>query len=561
MGKTLVGQEIVRGQGMNRLLSVAFWVMLAVCVGWILSLPVFPTQDGPMHLYWAQVFRGLLDHSHQYDGFFRIRAVMSPYSLYYFLLLGLTQVFSPPMADKIVVCIVVAVFTIGFRMLARSVGGAGDVVGLFGFPLILGWCLGMGFVSYTLCLGFGLVALALWFQHVRHAAGVGYDVAFLAILVLMAITHPLPLLMVLAIAFLDLALGVVWDRRWRRWSRQDRRALVTSALGSLTVLYVFHFTDTNRVRVRDVGRHMTVVRQSLRLLSLHSLSLFRGTRPLTALYSLGLYLMFFGALWMTVRAWRRGEGRSHEVVLFGVLAVLLFVALPLFPEQMNGGKYFADRLMPVVWVAALMAASCVKQRSARVTYGVAGFAMLMFVLLLVQGEQYLRPEARASAQMETMAVPETGALAGIAVNGSHGQVKSGLTTMPQYWQEMRYLRREHAVMLNLPWLSESILPLADGPEEMTRILPPEVLDDPKWQMTMLPEMVEDREKAREKPAEFAAFFYGIKRSEGATFRASLDQANGGPWTCDDNARMMLCRPAPEAGDNGGLRVGRTPVHP
>ena len=426
----------------DRWLSVTFWAMLGVCVVWILSMAVFPTQDGPMHLYWTQIFHGLLTHSGHYEGFFRIRAVVSPYSLYYFLLLMLMHVVSPVTADKIVICLVVVVFCVGLRMLTRSLGRAGNVAGLFGFPLALGWCLGMGFVSYTLCLGFGLIALALWFRGVRNAASVGYDAAFLVVLGLMAITHPMPLLLVLAVAYMDLALRLAWKGRWRRRSAVDVRALITLAVGSLSVLWVAHFTDPNRVHVRDTGGHMTVARQALRILSLHSLSLFKGSRPPTVMFTTGLYVMLAGALWMALRAWRRNEGRSHEMALFAVLAVLTFVALPFFPEQMNGGKYFADRLLPVVWVAALAAASCLRLASTKVTYGIAGFAVVMFLLLLVQGEQYLRPAARAAAQMETMAIPAPGALAGFAVNGSHGQVKNGLTTSPQYWQATRYLRRQ-----------------------------------------------------------------------------------------------------------------------
>ena len=496
-----------------------------------------------MHMYWVQVLQGLLAHSHTYDGYYRLRAVVSPYSLYYFLLMLLTQIVSSTTADKLVICLTVTVFCIGFRMLTRSLGRSGQLMGLFGFPLAVGWCLGMGFLSYMLCLGFGLVALALWFRYVRNATGAGSALAFLAVLGLMAITHPIPLLLVLATAYLDLLSRLAGNGRWKRWSSTDSRALATLAVGSLTALYVLHFADPNRIRVRDTGLHLSLAKQTLRLLSLHSLSLFRGSRPLTVLYTTGLYLMFFGALWMALRSWRRKENRSHDLMLFLGIALLLLVALPLFPEQMNGGKYFADRLMPVVWVAALAAGSCLRLPSAKATGGIAAFAMLMFVLLLLQGEQYVRPAARASAQMETMDVPAPGALAGIVVNGSHGQVKNGLTTTPQYWQGTRYVRREHAIMLNTPWLSESILPLADGPEQMTRRLPTEVLDDPKWQMTMLPEITEDRAKAHQTPAGFVAFFYGISRSEAATFRASLDAASGGPWTCEDSSRVMVCRPA------------------
>jgi hypothetical protein len=42
----------------------AFAVGVAACCVWILSLPVFPSEDGPVHVYYATVMTTLLSGAH-----------------------------------------------------------------------------------------------------------------------------------------------------------------------------------------------------------------------------------------------------------------------------------------------------------------------------------------------------------------------------------------------------------------------------------------------------------------------------------------------------------------
>jgi hypothetical protein len=67
----------------------------ACAVAMILSLPLFPSQDGQRHLYYADILRGVLAHAGPYAQHFEIKSYVTPYALQYYSLLALETVFPP----------------------------------------------------------------------------------------------------------------------------------------------------------------------------------------------------------------------------------------------------------------------------------------------------------------------------------------------------------------------------------------------------------------------------------------------------------------------------------
>jgi hypothetical protein len=146
----------------DRLCSVVFWGLLVLYCGWVLWLPDFPTQDGPVHLYYANVIRQLLSGSPLFSHFFGLRLPPPPYAVHYCVLLLLERVFAPVVAGKIVVCLAICLLATGLRYVASAVGPGGKYVSVWVMPLTLNWMLGMGFHNYLLSLGLGLWAMGFW---------------------------------------------------------------------------------------------------------------------------------------------------------------------------------------------------------------------------------------------------------------------------------------------------------------------------------------------------------------------------------------------------------------
>lgn len=193
-------------------LFLPFVGLVAVYCGWILSLPLFPAQDSPLHLYIASVLSSLLSGSNHFSAYFYIRHLVTPYSLHYYFLIFFGRLFPFPIADKLLVCTVFVCSAFGFRYLARTIGPSGDVMSLFAVPLLLSWALGMGFYNYCLSLGLAFWALGFWSRaSTRNSHTLG--ILFLVMMALMAITHPIPVVLVIVLCAMHVFWGIAQQRR------------------------------------------------------------------------------------------------------------------------------------------------------------------------------------------------------------------------------------------------------------------------------------------------------------------------------------------------------------
>ena len=86
-------------------------LIVVVYIAWLLSLPAWPSQDGPVHLYYTHVLGALLSHQPTpYTHFYTIKHLLPPYALYYYALLVLSKAVSLLMADRLIVCAYVVLF-------------------------------------------------------------------------------------------------------------------------------------------------------------------------------------------------------------------------------------------------------------------------------------------------------------------------------------------------------------------------------------------------------------------------------------------------------------------
>ena len=99
----------------------AFLALLAATALILWAAPVFPSQDGPAHLYYVDVLRGVLTHSAPYAQYFRIKSLLTPYVLEYYSLLALELIFPAATSEKVLLCGYVLLFGFGFRYLVESV--------------------------------------------------------------------------------------------------------------------------------------------------------------------------------------------------------------------------------------------------------------------------------------------------------------------------------------------------------------------------------------------------------------------------------------------------------
>ncbi len=464
---------------------------IATCFcAWMLSLPSFPTTDGPVHMYYVHVLGSLLSHRDVgYAHFFRIRHLLPPYSLYYYALLALSGILPMLLADRIIVCLYFVSFIFGFRFLARQIGKSADLMTLLATPLLLNWPLGMGFVNFCLSLSFSFWATGLWLK-VAGTRNVWGRIGFLALVTGIMLTHPVPLLLLLAVTgALLLARLIEATREAGRWALPAHGVadLVTLGLAALNVGYVKLFANGNPLKQVNETEGPPpsfwkgVLQQATICPREHALAFVFGRRPDILVYRVVLLSILVLAITLAVLQFRRNRrgGAWRRGDTFLLLGAGLFFVLPFIPPQLNGLYFFADRLVICVWLAFLLAASGWSGHPGPVLaapetfpghfhapngiwLACASIALVGDVTLLTSANRILRPIAQNVAKLDRGSLGIQGQV-GFMMEDPRpmlGEALEGPSWNPYHWALMHAFRHNDAVIANAPWMHESIIPVA-----------------------------------------------------------------------------------------------------
>lgn len=465
---------------------VATALIVVAYVVWLLSMPAFPTQDGPIHLYYTHVLRALFSHAATpYGRYYVVKHVLPPYALYYYALLALSKGASLLLADRLIVCGYVVSFVFGFRYLARAIGPAADSMTLLATLLLLNWPLGMGFVNFCLSLSFVFWAMGLWLRFAGTRAPAA-RAGFVGLAILAMFTHPVPLLALLGLCALELGVRVV-TRRGAAVLQTFRSDLITLALAALTLGYVKLFTASHPLQQTAVGQ----IEGSFAAQVWHNILNYGAEKGLAFFAGLGFELRLYRVLLLAVigiplalalRRFVADRGRrmwsTADVVL--ALSFGAIVLLPFVPHDLNASHFFADRLLLFVWLLPLFAASGSRIGASARNALIAG-VLLSQVVVLHLAQAKLRPVADAIAAVEDAPAPiaaPPGAL-GLALEDTRGaSIPPGLTFDPYLWATADVFRHDNTVLANTPWLDLAIIPLGGTAELPASALPPAGLEFP-----------------------------------------------------------------------------------
>ena len=444
----------------TKLTSTLFAGLVLTFCTWVLTLPLFPTQDGPMHKYYVHAISSLLSGSRSYDSYI-IRHPFPPYATHYAVLLGLTTFLSFDLAEKILICIVFLCTAYGFRYCARSLGPSGDLLSLCMIPLVLHWSLVMGFLNYSLAVGLFFLAVGLW----NRAAGPFRLWLFALVSLLLALTHPIPLLLLIIFCSLDLSIRLLQSSRLTL--KDYRWQLVGLAITGLCFLYPLASVDRSRSasNLRAFGLHKDALISSLALFGISPFDT-RSKNLFINSYRLELYALLFVCLALAavglLRRWLARQLRPSDTML--ILAVAILFAIPILPASMNGSDFFAQRLMIFPWLGAIAAAGgyAEPRRLARIA---PIFALLLALATLLPAEIFIRPVSHQLVALEQQALPKhTQGLAILdpamlkAVRTQHQ-----LGFNPYLWSGALPFLHADDVMLNSPFMDQKITPLMPAP--------------------------------------------------------------------------------------------------
>lgn len=486
---TSASEPVSKNNQMSRTPELAVLCVITLAyVVWLLSLPAFPTQDGPIHLYYTHVLKALFsNHVSAYAEFYRVKHLLPPYALYYYALLGLSHFVPLLVADKIIVCAYVVSFVFGFRYLARAFGANSDSMTLFATLVLLNWPLGMGFVNFCLSLSLAFWAIGLWLRFAGRA-GVSRRILFVVLAVAAMFTHPVPLLMMLGVAGLELLVRAIRQRRaWRSLPYLAADAITLFA-AACTLGYVKLFTASRPLQQTAVehgseGAASLIAHNVINYAAEKGVAFLLGPGLGLRTYRVILLIALIVPLAIAVRqiirsgqrpSWTRADGAL-------VLAVVAIALMPFVPHDLNGSHFFAERLLLIIWILPMFAASGGREWSRRARLSAVGFVVIAQIIILLSANAKLRPVAATIAAADTapgQIAARPGEVGLVVEDARPAEGSSDLSFNPFLWGAVNVLRHDDAVMANTPWLDLAIIPLGARPKLPIDDLKPEELEFP-----------------------------------------------------------------------------------
>jgi hypothetical protein len=310
-------------------------------------------------------------------------------------------------------------------------------------------------------------------------------------------THPVPLLAVLGVAGLELVLRAIANRRAIRSTPHLISDIITWLAAGCTLGYVKLFTASRPLQQTMVGEEPGSFATRLA----HNLTNYASEKGVAFLLGPGLALRsyrfillvallvpLFLAIRQLVENRRSGRWTAADVTL--MLAVATIFLLPFIPPDLNGSHFFAERLLLIVWLLPLFAASGSSLRRRDLRFAMFGFALVAQAIILPLANAKMRPVANAIVTVdrtpdEIAAAP--GAVGLVMDDERPMQAPPGLSFNPFLWAAVDVLRHDNAVLANTPWLDLEIIPLGATANFPGRNLGPTALEFP----TILRERLEE----------------------------------------------------------------------
>jgi hypothetical protein len=457
----------------GRVAEVMFWLLAISYVSFLLSLGVFPSEDAPVHLYYADVLKDLMTGGNSYGHYFAVRHWLPPYALIYYLFIALDAFVSPLAADRLFVCLYTILLVWGFRYLLRVLNPRSTAMAVLIFPFVFNKFLYLGFYNFVLGIALTLILCAYWLRDPMRLKG-WRRWWFLALVILILLTHPVPLLvayLVMGVHLLTLVITAArkqpgaWSQRLGLAIRQCGTAIVSLLLACLAALYVLLF-------VSGAGKSsLSTVAECL--VKIRKLILFGPISPFQVwYYALPLGLIAFAVIFRAlVLAFRRQIAWSQAqfvLLVSGAACALLYIVAP---STFSGGTSFDQRfpIFALFFFLAAIASNAAFERG-RCRDAILAGAIVISIASLVYQIQFCR-QYQVAVELDRMPAVKAGSKGAIVMEDASMFLPAGLAFGPYRWVGAHYFRHSKAVLLNSPFLYTGTMPLKVAPSSLTPMNP------------------------------------------------------------------------------------------
>jgi hypothetical protein len=512
-------------------ISLGFAITCLAAVGILYSiLPAVPSGDGPVHLYFAMVYRRLLGADAWYGKWYAFRHVVQPYSFHYLLLSLLESVCTPARAETAFVILTLALTWLG---LFRTFSSCGRRPALYPWivPLAFTWSLAGGFYNFCLGSAFAFHALACWIS-LRRTGRQRALVEYCMWVALLVLAHPIPLLLLAMFTATETAVV----RRAFAWRSPRLQIVAAAATWYALVAPALVYNTSQLNHDLRLGWHRETAMfvftgQATDYFSPFGLPHVLYRVALLALPCCGMVLSLSG---VKDRFRRRA---MDEADCLAIVSLVVLVACCFLPTVVNGSNFLARRLAAMTWPLLAIAVAIRPPVSRIWSAGVALTGMAMSLVAIATLASSLPRLATQMAAFDGLPLPprETGVF---LESDAALHVPNGSSYGMSYWIGVRAFLKRGDVLANSPWMEQTIVPLREksGHAFLGDSIDRGLINSP----TRLYDAMKVSAGLRDQIASHSQFilYYGDDSDNMAELRKVLSP--DWAWNCEAGAVYALC---------------------
>jgi len=307
----------------------------------------WPSQDGPNHLAVAHVVATYAENESPFTRFLSVHRGFRPSTATYEILAAASRVVSLDVAERCLVSVALVLLPASLFLLVRRNLPQRQVNVFLGLPFVLGWALGMGFLSFELAMAFGVLALAVGWQPSSTAAPgvrVGWRHALASLAFFLSVAfHPFAAV----IAGLLLML-LEWQNllQVRQWPRLLLVLLPGAAFLVLSYFAAGPPSDSSAAHETDFSDPVGILVSALECCVSYS--------PFELVPRLAALLLVIPFVYRSVRA--HAPHREHPEAAIGRAVLALLVLFCVTPTTLHGWYFCSARFLLYAWVLLPVAA-------------------------------------------------------------------------------------------------------------------------------------------------------------------------------------------------------------
>jgi hypothetical protein len=330
--------------------------LLAVTVAPIWIGTVFPSQDGPVHVYISDVLRQYAGSAYL-QNYFALNWHIEPNLLIYPILYALEHFFDGPTSEKLLLIFIGGAFFAAAVYAVRSFRRDATWLAVLFLPATYLHPAYSGFYNYTASLSGFLFGLGYWFRH-RHSLNGVRILPFAGIAFLVALIH--------LMGFVLLAFTILVTSSVMAWlTREDRsvacfvRSSIWLALAFLpALLLMLDFFVRYGISSPGTGESVDRLRLARQLVTMSVLYLFHEVEVLWNM-PLVVSLVYLGFLSRRT-LWKRPAALGLLAAMGGL--VVIYFAGPVTTRDVP----IHDRILPVLFLIAILTlAACYRPELTR----------------------------------------------------------------------------------------------------------------------------------------------------------------------------------------------------